>query len=563
MSLNDTPGETIAKQEPNESTPNYFLLSNSKFNKNDSQETLSQSDSVFRNPNSIESFTAPSPAGSLIEQFDNNTMATTPLSVDDNSDMTNTESSSNSQATFSQVNLKLSQSFDNPNFRFRRHSSQSSINLPLNLQINNNNNSSSTNLVSPLTLTSSFTNLNSTSNFTNPERVCSSPVSNLKMSSRVCQIKIDEGIEPHLSREIKSERETTNTLKLKSSCDELVINNDDLGLDSFGFDREQNRANSPNFLNSSNSSSTFKRYRTFSESQNNQNNNLNHHGNMPSPSISSCQSYSNSSSPTNFTTNNNHAPSNPGLLRCFSPSTTLTNQNLNQSQLNQNYFSQSPSPTRKLFVTRRSMSPVPCSIRPSSFNPSNLVNNKRKISDVDQVDLNGTASSSFHSPKRSLVDQEFVQPLLMCAGNNQNITRIVNRSATSSPSATMMNQMPLSPRTMNSKIKKMDEETNKYTFVPIQLPPPSSSPGPVQNAIFQPPPNQLQNKRLGVLTNNSVSVSGNQTIDNSPTNYLCDSPISCSPSVSSNISTSCFVGDKPDSGYQSSAQNNSDSESCT
>lgn len=50
-----------------------------------------------------------------------------------------------------------------------------------------------------------------------------SPINSLKMSSRVCQIKIDEGIEPHLSREIKSERETQNTLKLKSSCDELMI----------------------------------------------------------------------------------------------------------------------------------------------------------------------------------------------------------------------------------------------------------------------------------------------------------------------------------------------------
>lgn len=93
-------------------------------------------------------------------------------------------------------------------------------------------------------------------------------------------------------------------------------NGDDLGLESFGFDREQNRMNSPSFLNSSNSSSTFKRYRTFSESQNNQNNNnTNQNGNMPSPSISSCQSYSNSSSPTGFILNNNNANStNPGLL---------------------------------------------------------------------------------------------------------------------------------------------------------------------------------------------------------------------------------------------------------
>lgn len=77
--------------------------------------------------------------------------------------------------------------------------------------------------------------------------------------------------------------------------------------------------------------------------------------------------------------------------RCFSPSTANNNNNnsvgnnhnhTNQHQsspspahpppsqspgLSGNYFSQSPSPTRKLFVTRRSMSPVPCTLRPSSL----------------------------------------------------------------------------------------------------------------------------------------------------------------------------------------------------
>ncbi len=57
----------------------------------------------------------------------------------------------------------------------------------------------------------------------NPERVCSSPINSLKMSSRVCQIKISEGIEPHLNHEIKSERDMQSTLKLKSSCDDLML----------------------------------------------------------------------------------------------------------------------------------------------------------------------------------------------------------------------------------------------------------------------------------------------------------------------------------------------------
>lgn len=77
--------------------------------------------------------------------------------------------------------------------------------------------------------------------------------------------------------------------------------------------------------------------------------------------------------------------------RCFSPSTTSQNQQQSSftgchppqspspaalshppsvpspGLLNNNYFSQSPSPTRKLFVTRRSMSPVPCTLRPSTL----------------------------------------------------------------------------------------------------------------------------------------------------------------------------------------------------
>lgn len=87
--------------------------------------------------------------------------------------------------------------------------------------------------------------------------------------------------------------------------------------------------------------------------------------------MSSCYSYSNSSSPTaGLSTNNN----NPGLLRCFSPSTALANNSINAT-VNQNYFSQSPSPTRKLFVTRRSMSPI--QLRPSTLSGLNS-NNKRK-----------------------------------------------------------------------------------------------------------------------------------------------------------------------------------------
>jgi hypothetical protein len=53
-----------------------------------------------------------------------------------------------------------------------------------------------------------------------------SPVNSFKMSSRVCQIKIDEGIELHLSREMKSEREIQTAIKLKTSCDDLALVSD-------------------------------------------------------------------------------------------------------------------------------------------------------------------------------------------------------------------------------------------------------------------------------------------------------------------------------------------------
>jgi hypothetical protein len=189
-------------------------------------------------------------------------------------------------------------------------------------------------VISPLTV--NLNNSNSVGNSINSnDRVCSSPINNLKMSSRVCQIKIDEGIDLHLSREIKSERETQNTLKLKSSCDELMLNSDDICSEAFSFDantirHDRTTNNSPNSLNISSMSNTFKRYRTFSESINNtnitsstttiNNSNINNSNtnnqNLPSPSMISYFSYSNSCSPTGGLTNtsNLNSSSNHGLL---------------------------------------------------------------------------------------------------------------------------------------------------------------------------------------------------------------------------------------------------------
>lgn len=118
-----------------------------------------------------------------------------------------------------------------------------------------------------------------------------------------------------------------------------------------------------------------------------------------------------------------------------------------------------------------------------------------------------------------------------------------------------------------------EDRANKYTFVPIQIPPQSSS---SNNGQQQ----QLQHKRLTVLTNNTMpsnspfsslaqlnSQNSNNNSNNSPLNsprYFCDSPLSVnSPSPSVSLVSSSISVDKPDSGYQSSALNNSDSESCT
>lgn len=163
------------------------------------------------------------------------------------------------------------------------------------------------------------------------------------MSTRVRQIKIDEGIEPHLSREIRSEREIQNTLKLKSSYDELILDN---------LDDEC----------SSSSSSKFKRYRTCSESLSNIPAQLSPH-------------YSNAPSPTS------------GILtpsRSFSPSISFPgtiNSNANNNKtLTTTNGSPSPSPTRKLFITRQSTSPVVCQLRPSILQPqSTSVKRKCKL----------------------------------------------------------------------------------------------------------------------------------------------------------------------------------------
>ncbi len=240
--------------------------------------------------------------------------------------------------------------------------------------------------------------------------------------------------------------------------------------------------------------------------------------------MSSCYSYSNSCSPTGGISTTN----NPGFVRCFSPSASIAINNSPslsaQSQIANNYFSQSPSPTRKLFLSRRSMSPIPCLIRPNSFSAPG---SKRKFSDVESTETNPHAS-----PKRSNTDsQEFVQPLLIYTGSSRSIVRSQTSSpfsplaATPSspnhnaaissliitapascdgitkmqtnadddakplpPSKSFKMDSPMSaaevqgssqflwPPVSEQKQPTNEEASNKYTFKPIQLPPPTMAP---------------------------------------------------------------------------------------
>lgn len=556
---------------------------------------------LVTNSDSTESAIA-SPAGSLeqfeVSGFNNITLPLTP-------DEANGEAMKNfDNANSSNPQTKL---FDTSasSFRFRRHSSQSSINVP-----------------NPSNLTLGTSASSSSANgLNNPERICSSPINSLKMSSRVCQIKISEGIEPHLNHEIKSERDMQSTLKLKSSCDDLMLSNDD-----YDNKDSQNRTgnNSPNTIGAP--SAIFRH---------------NSQSNMPSPSMSSCYSYSNSCSPTGGI----NATNNQGFQRCFSPSSaslainnspSLSQSQNNSNQISQNYFSQSPSPTRKLFLSRRSMSPIPCLIRPNSFSAPG---SKRKFSDVEATDSNPHAS-----PKRSNNDnqQEFVQPLLIYTGNSRSIVRSQasspfsplaampsspNQNSISSliitapnstvkmqtnadddqktqgsgqnnQSKTLKNDSPLTleksisessqggssskflwPPVSNAKqtLSSSDETSNKYTFKPIQLPPPTTTIAPIltSNTSFQPTTSNNKNQQQSVRKLRSSNTANTTTTSttfaslaqlnsplNSPAQYICDdSPINYSPSVSIASQTS-IAGEKPDSGYQSSIQNNSDSESC-
>lgn len=120
-------------------------------------------------------------------------------------------------------------------------------------------------------------------------------------------------------------------------------------------------------------------------------------------------------------------------------------------------------------------------------------------------------------------------------------------------------------QSLNSNSNKNEDNNsnnnsnNKYTFKPIQLPPPTTNSMPQRKRLLN---TTSANTFQSLAHLNQTNGNNNNNSNNSPMNspaYYCDSPVS-SPSVS--IISSSLAGEKPDSGYQSSVQNNSDSESC-
>ncbi len=112
--------------------------------------------------------------------------------------------------------------------------------------------------------------------------------------------------------------------------------------------------------------------------------------------------------------------------------------------------------------------------------------------------------------------------------------------------------------TQSTTAKSSSSSSNheKYTFIPIQLPPPAStikstcSLNKNINSSEHMSTDSQQKKLLTVSSNSSFSSLAN--LNSKSAVY----------SINSSSESPVSVGDKPDSGYQSAAQINSDSDSC-
>ena len=201
-----------------------------------------------------------------------------------------------------------------------------------------------------------------------------------------------------------------------------------------------------------------------------------------------------------------------------------------------------------------------------------------------------SAASSPFSPLAAPVSpsqSSSISSLIITAGSNAsssssltkmctNVDDEKNASILVNKTSNLSNKQTVWPPVSANKYSN-EESSNKYTFKPIQLPPPplthSASNGssmPLSNKAGQ----QVSRKRSLNPSNSSLfnstatsfaslaqlNLQNNHVSPMNSPAHCCDSPISYSPSVS--IASSSIVGEKPDSGYQSSIQNNSDSESC-
>jgi hypothetical protein len=195
-------------------------------------------------------------------------------------------------------------------------------------------------------------------------------------------------------------------------------------------------------------------------------------------------------------------------------------------------------------------------IRSLISSPTPLSPNQNSISSLSIASTSGIASNE-NVTSSCLLGKSTINSKSSFRTSSSNETSIQTDTTKilwppQSITAKITNNTSTSNSTINSSTSKNEENSsnNKYTFQPIQLPQPTSF-------------NSTQRKRLintSINPTNSTfsTVIQQQTKNsplNSPANYVCDSPISYSPSVS----IISLAGEKPDSGYQS-IQNNSDSE---
>ncbi len=185
------------------------------------------------------------------------------------------------------------------------------------------------------------------------------------------------------------------------------------------------------------------------------------------------------------------------------------------------------------------------------------------------ITSSSTSSSNNFTPGENRPDSNLKSSSMdssFKAGNTSqlNESNTISNSATNNSLSGPKFLWPSTVQSQQQANNNKNEETNsnKYTFKPIQLPHPST----ISNGNQQ-RPRRFINASASTSTATSFTtiiqqnqLNSNNSPLNSPAHYLCDSPISYSPSVS--IISSSTVGEKPDSGYQSSIQNNSDSESC-